>query len=466
MNAVRDLLVIGAGPAGMGAAIQASALGLATMVLDEQAAPGGQIYRALEARGGDRAGLALIRAFRGCGAEYRPSTTAWDMAPVPLPDGASGWRVMATRDGVVAPLLARRLLLATGARERPLPFPGWTLPGVLGAGALQIALKAGGLVPEGRFVLAGRGPLLLLLATQLVAAGARPLAILDMVPAGRWRGAARHLPRALGAADYLLRGAGMMARLRASGIPVHHAVEGLEALGQERLTRLRFRSDGATQEIETGLLAIHDGVVPDVQAAMALGCALDWDAGQQAFRPCQDAYGATSVPGVRVAGDGAGIDGAEVAPLTGRLAALGAALDLGRLDRAAADAIAAPLRRELARRRRIRPLLEQYYAPGTADAVPDEALVCRCEEVTAGGIRQAAALGAPGARQVKAFTRCGMGPCQGRYCGPTVALMLSAAAGRAPDASMVLPARFPLRPVTLAEMASEAEGATEVTRTA
>jgi NADPH-dependent 2,4-dienoyl-CoA reductase/sulfur reductase-like enzyme len=466
MSAVSDLLVVGAGPAGMGAAIQASALGLEATVLDEQSAPGGQIYRALERRGGDPVGLALIGAFRASGAAYRPDTTAWDMEPVPLPDGTRGWRVMATCRGVAAPLLARRMLLATGARERPMPFSGWTLPGVLGAGALQIALKAGGLVPEGRFVLAGRGPLLLLLATQLLAAGVRPVAILDTVPEGRWKAAAPHLPRALGAADYLLRGAAMMARLRRHGVQVLHGVEALETLGEDRLRAIRFRAGGVTQQMEAGLLAIHDGVIPDVQAAMALGCAVDWDAGQQAFRPRQDGFGETTVPGVGVAGDGGGIDGAEAAPLTGRLAAIGAAIALGRLERGAGEALAAPLRRDLARRRRIRPLLEAYYAPAVPGSVPDEVLVCRCEEVAAGRVRRALALGAPGARQVKAFTRCGMGPCQGRYCGPTVAAMLSAAAGRPPDSGMLLPARFPLRPVTLAEMACEAEGVTEVTRTA
>jgi bacterioferritin-associated ferredoxin len=179
-----------------------------------------------------------------------------------------------------------------------------------------------------------------------------------------------------------------------------------------------------------------------------------------------DRFGDTSVPGVAVAGDGGGIDGAAAAELTGRIAALRAAEALGRVDVAARDRMAAPLLQGLARQRRVRPLLETLYAPALSSSAPaDDVVVCRCEEVTAGQIRAALALGAPGPRQVKTFTRCGMGPCQGRFCGPTLARMIATFHGRMPSVQDTLPARFPLRPVTVAELAAEADAATEVMRT-
>ena len=191
MSAV-DLLVLGAGPAGMAAATVGRAHGLSVLLLDENAAPGGQVHRAIEARAPkdeqDTDGVALVAALRASGADLRCSATLWAIEP--------GGKVFWSEAGEARSIQAGRILLCAGATERPLPVPGWTLPGVMTIGAAQIALKTAGLVPEGQTWLAGQGPLLWLYAKQALAAGGKIAGIVDLshgVPPS----ALRHLPRAL-----------------------------------------------------------------------------------------------------------------------------------------------------------------------------------------------------------------------------------------------------------------------------
>src|SRR5438105_10303452 len=184
-----DLAIVGAGPAGMAAAILAAELGLDTLLIDEQEGPGGQIYRAIDRIGADasvssplgadyQAGRSMPTELRASDARYRPATTVWHIDP----DGTLSLMTGGVSDSVTA----RRVLLATGAIERPVPIPGWTLPGVMTVGAAQILLKTADLVPDGRAVLAGQGPLLYLVAAQLVRAGAPPAAILEAAPLGNY----------------------------------------------------------------------------------------------------------------------------------------------------------------------------------------------------------------------------------------------------------------------------------------
>ncbi|MDB5369326.1 MAG: FAD/NAD(P)-binding oxidoreductase, partial [Roseomonas sp.] len=317
-----DLAIIGAGPAGMAAAIEAASLGLAVTVIDEQPAPGGQIFRAVEQAGGDRAlageygtdGAALVRRFRAApDIDYRPGTTLWHL------DTMGG--VLSLRDAAgTATLAARRVLLATGAQERPVPIPGWTLPNVMGAGAAQILLKTAGAVPRGRTVLAGQGPLLWLLAGQLARAGAAPALLLETTPRGALRAA---LPagglwrgRAM-----LAKGAGLMLAARRAGMKVVRHVTGLRAEGDGILRRVTW--DGGATECDT--LLLHEGVIPATHVPRALGLPHLWDEGQLCWRPEVDAWGATPHPLLAVAGDGAGIGGWQAAVAGGALAALDAA---------------------------------------------------------------------------------------------------------------------------------------------
>ncbi len=451
-----ELLIVGAGPAGLAAAQTALDHGIAAMLLDEQPGAGGQIYRGVAAAdaarrallGPDYAeGAALLPVLARDGLRYRPGACVWQVTP--------DRTVLFTQEGEARAVQAERIVLATGALERPMPFPGWTLPGVMTCGAAQILLKSAGLVAAERVVLAGSGPLLLLVASQLLAAGAEIAAIVETTPRRNIAAALRHLPLALRAPEYLRKGLAMTAALRRAGIPWHRGATGLRGLGEGRIEALRFAAGGAAREVPCELLLLHQGVVPNVQMSRALELAHDWDAAQRAWRPCADPRGGTALPGIAVAGDCAGIVGANGSALQGRLAALQAAFGLGALDEAARDRIAAPLTRALRRERAVRPFLDRLFrpAPEFLDP-PDETVVCRCEAVTAGAIRGLVRIGCRGPNQMKAYSRAGMGPCQGRVCGLPVAEIIAAARGVGPGSVGYYRIRPPLKPVTVGELAT------------
>ena len=453
-----DLAIVGAGPAGMAAAALARELGLDTVLVDEQDTPGGQIYRAIEradasaARssplGADYfAGRPLAAALRGSGAHYRPGTTVWHIDPG---DDSAGALLSVVSGGNSETIAARRVLLATGAIERAVPIPGWTLPGVMTAGAAQILLKTADMVPAGRVVLAGQGPLLYLVAVQLSRAGAPPLAVLETTPTENYLGALRHIGGLPAGHRDFGKGLAMIARLRRAGIAVRRGVRRLRALGRRRLEGVAW--DGG--EIAADHLLLHEGVIPNAQIGLALQLAHVWDEAQLCWRPSVDHWGRTSRPTIAVAGDRAGIAGAAAAALSGRLAALDAAHLFGRIGEEERDRRAAPMRAELARAHAIRPFLDALYRPADSVLCPaDDVIACRCEEVTAGQIRRAVRLGAPGPNQVKAFVRCGMGPCQGRICGPIASAVIARARGvPIADVGTYRP-RAPYKPITVGTLA-------------
>ncbi|MGE0257935.1 MAG: NAD(P)/FAD-dependent oxidoreductase [Alphaproteobacteria bacterium] len=454
-----DLAIIGAGPAGMAAAALASELGLDTVLIDEQDSPGGQIYRAIERTGAADgqnsplgadylAGRPLTAALRASGASYRPGMTVWHIDPG---DADQGGSVSVIGEEGSETIACRRILLAAGAIERPVPIPGWTLPGVMTVGAAQILLKTADLVPSGRTVIAGQGPLLYLAAIQLARAGGPPLLVLETTPRENYAAAARHLGGWWPGRRDLAKGLAMIAALRRLGVPVRRGVRGLRASGRRRVEGVAW--DGG--EIAADLLLLHEGVVPNTQIGLALQLAHVWDETQFCWRPAVDEWGRTSLPAVAIAGDAAGIAGADAAVPSGRLAALDAAHVLGWIGEAERDRRAAPLRAELARERAIRPFLDALYRPADPVLCPeDDVIVCRCEEVTAGQIRRAVRLGAQGPNQVKAFIRCGMGPCQGRICGPLASAVIADARGVPVAEVGAFRPRAPYKPIALGALAA------------
>jgi NADPH-dependent 2,4-dienoyl-CoA reductase/sulfur reductase-like enzyme len=445
-----EFAIVGAGPAGIAAATLAAELGLDTMLVDEQGSPGGQIYRAVErARPGSPlgpdylAGAPLAAALRASRVEYRPGTGLWHVEP-------EGRLYVAAADRTET-ILARRILLATGAIERPVPIAGWTLPGVITVGAAQILLKTADLVPEGRIVLAGQGPLLYLVAQQLVRAGAPPAVILETTPPANYRQALGALPLRSAGVRPLLKGLLTILAVRSAGVPVRRGVRGLHAIGGESLERVVW--DGG--EIAADHLLLHEGVIPNVQVGLALQLRHDWDEHQLCWRPALDPWGQTSLPCIAVAGDAGSITGADAARLSGQLAALDAAMLLGHIDQRERDRRAQPIRAALGRDRALRHFLDRLYRPARSVLAPDDddIVVCRCEEVSAGHVRRAARLGATGPNQLKAFTRCGMGPCQGRVCGPVVAAVLADALDKPIAEIGTWRPRAPFKPVTVGALA-------------
>ena len=460
MSEAFDLLVIGAGPAGMSAAVRADALGLRVGVLDEQATPGGQIWRNVERlvsrdhadrRVTDYAeGAKVTAAFRTSGATYLPGATVWHVE--------IGFRVFIRRGGKVGILTAPTLIIATGAMERPVPFPGWTLPGVLTIGAAQILLKTAGQIPAEPVWMAGNGPLLLLYVNQLLDAGGEVAGILSTEPAEGEKESLADLVGALKNWDSLMKGIRWNSRLRS--LRVIRRVTEIEACGAESLESVVYRtSSGTTGTVETQLLLVHEGLIPDTHLTHALGCQHSWHEIQQCFVPVLDDWGQTTLGGAFVAGDGGGIEGAKAACAAGDIAAYGAMQAVGRMSSEQARAGTIDARKRRAKALAIRPLLDKRFRPRAQCAMPsDDTIVCRCESITAGTIRAAIREGARELNQVKAHTRCGMGACLGRLCGLVAVQILSRETGRAIADSDLFRVRPPLRPITLAELASLAAG--------
>jgi NADPH-dependent 2,4-dienoyl-CoA reductase/sulfur reductase-like enzyme len=495
-----DLAIIGAGPAGMAAALEARRQRLRTVVLDEQPEPGGQVWRSIETVttrrpqdlfvfGPDYAdGYQIAQRFRRCGADYRPGASVWQIeivsphedparaASMALPAGGvldtgpdsdpqvhverrrtgADRRIFYTDARGARQLAARHVLIATGAFERPMPVPGWTLPGVLTCGAAQIMLKTSAMVPRAPLVIAGAGPLPMLLATQLLRAGVRPAAVIETVPAGNYVRAMRHLGPAILAPGYLAKGLSLIGALRRAGVPRFTGASGLHIEGASRAEAIVFDHRGSRMRLPAETVLLHQGVVPNASLWQSLRLDQYWDARQHCFRPGVDGWGNTSLAGVLIAGDSAGIGGAEAALCAGELAALSIAWQQRRIDTAERDRSAVMARRALRAHWSVRPFLDRLYRAPDAQRVPqdDDTLVCRCEEITAGELRALAARGVPGPNQMKAFSRCGMGPCQGRLCGLTVTELIAQQQRRPPGEVGCYRIRAPIRPVTVGELAS------------
>ncbi|MCB2009235.1 MAG: FAD-dependent oxidoreductase [Geminicoccaceae bacterium] len=460
-----DIAVIGAGPAGMTAASTAAEAGLSCVLLDEQAEPGGQIYRAIErlAARGERfaeilgedyaRGAAIAQRFRQSGAVCQAGVQVFDLDA----DGVLGL----IADEGARWIRARRVIVAAGAQERPVPVPGWTLPGVMSLGSAQTLLKSAAMVSDVPTVIAGSGPLLYLAATQLIEAGARIEAVLDTMPRERYLAAAAGLPRALMAGGELRKGLAWKRRLKNSGVRYLSNADAIAIAGEGRVTGLRARVGHRDMDFACSLVLLHEGVVPNVQLAMVAGARHDHDGLQACWRPVLDPFGRTTVANILVAGDAGGIGGAELAAAEGELAACAAAYDLGCIGEREFERRTRVPQALVRRKKPLRRFLDTLFRPRDEVLVPpgDDTIVCRCEEVTAGELRRIAALGCTGPNQSKAFSRAGMGPCQGRMCALTISHLLAAAHDRDPAHTGHLRLRPPVKPVTVGQMAGAPDDA-------
>ena len=452
------IIIVGAGPAGIRAAEVISRAGLRPIVIDEAIRSGGQIYRRSPAPiardprsiyGFETArALALHRTFDDLleGIDYRPETLVWGIEPGKLnyatasKAGNLGWDC---------------LILATGAMDRIIPFPGWTLPGVFTLGGAQIAFKYQACSIGARPVFFGTGPLLYLVAYQYASAGVAVQAVLDTAPR---LARVRALPGLLHSPRTLAKGAYYVAWLRSRGIRLRSGVRPIEAsAGADGAIESFVWRDAAGHSCNTlcDSLGFGFGLKSETQLADLCGVSFYYDAGQRQWLPRQDRDGRTAVPGVYLAGDGASIKGADAAELSGERAARALLIDLG--HRSGDDRLHF-LNRRLRRLDKVRAALDLKAFPFPADIAAtssDDVTVCRCEGITAGQLREAVSnLGASEINRVKAFTRLGMGRCQGRVCSAAAAEIIAAKQCSSIENVGRLRGQAPIKPVSCAALVS------------
>ena len=448
------IVIVGAGPAGVRAVEVLLAAGLRPTVLDEAPASGGQIYRQpppeLRRAYSELYGFEAPKAKRLHDAfehlrdavDYRPGRMVWNLQRNHL-------HILHAGDGETVPF--DHLILATGAMDRVLPFDGWTLPGVFTLGGAQVALKSQACAVGRRTVFFGSSPLLPYIAYQYAKAGAKVVAVLDTAPRAA---KLRALPGLLVGGATFIKGAYYLAWLRAHSIAYEHGVTPVGALGDQAVEGLRYTdARGRERSLDCDAIAFGYGLKSELQLADLAGCDLRFDPVSCNWILALDENGRTSVPGIYAAGDGAAIRGADAAELSGARAAHTL---LGDLGLGGQNAELRRINRRLGRIDKLRTALETAFPfpRHLSQSIPDSCVVCRCEVVTAGEIRQAVqGLGADDINRAKAFCRVGMGRCQGRVCESAAAEIVAAALDRDLAAVGRFRAQAPVKPVPIAALA-------------
>ncbi len=449
-----DCAIIGAGPAGMSAAIELARAGIDVVVLDRADRAGGQIYRSAAdsplpdtaSLGPDyAAGADLIARFEQSGATHLAGADVWHLGD----DG----RILFSYQGETRELHSREMLLCPGAMERPMPIPGWTLPGVMTAGAAQVMLKSDAVVAD-KAVFAGSGPLLYLIVAQYLRLGVHVAALVDTTPRQHYIDAAPLMPRALQQVGNLRKGLSLLREIRSSGVATYRYAEHLEVVGGKRAEGLRFDASGDRHEISADNIFLHHGVQPNLNMTRAMGLDHHWNSKQMCWQVTIDDFGQSSVAHVSVAGDGARIAGADGACAAGRVAAQNIQFRLGRISETDRDQKARADLNFLSALKPFRRFIDRLYRPTEALRLPrnPDTLVCRCEEQSLGELRAGFEQGARDPNALKSLTRCGMGPCQGRQCGHVVAGLLAQWRQEEPEAVGYFRLRSPERLLTIDEL--------------
>ncbi len=455
-----DVLVIGAGPGGLSAALAARHAGASVIVLDERGESGGQYYKPIAtsheaATPPDRQfrdGSTLLAKARTVGVQL--------MHDVSVFGAFAKDEVLALVDGKAVVFRPQRLILATGAYERPMPIPGWTLPGVMTTGALQTLTRSQQVIPGKGVVITGNGPLNFQLANDLISVGFDVVAVVESAPPPSLPDAATVAKAAWCDPGNMIRGAGYLLRLRRAGVPVFWSHMAIEALGNQRVEALDIAPVGADgrpdmerrQRLAADVACLGYGFIASTEIARALGCKMRSDERHLGSLAVDvSSIGATSIEGVFAVGDGARVAGAAAALALGALAGTAAAEELG--FRCPTGEVAKTQRRLAKAERFQRALWSLFRAPSVSlEHLSDETVICRCENLELGDIRRQTMDGAESVGVLKRRLRLGMGRCQGRYCLPVVSHLLAKKSSMLPLAAAP---RLPVKPFPVPALALE-----------
>jgi thioredoxin reductase/bacterioferritin-associated ferredoxin len=462
MRHEQDLIVIGAGPAGISAAITASRHGLKVTLIDDSSIAGGQIYRATPkewtrnaSTPGDQDlddGNVLRDLLSKSNVVHLTNHVVWAVAP--------GFEVRAVSDTKEIKLSAKQLIICSGVTERILPFPGWTTPGVIGLAASTNLLKSQQILPGENPVIAGSGPLLYAVADAIIVAGGKPAAIADLGSLVDW---IVSLPKLLTAPALLFRGLLWRARIFKARIPVLHRHHVARVHGDDQVETIELMPINANGtpllkkksiKFKSTSLIVGHGLIPSVEISRLLKAKHLYRAKRGGWIPEIDAFQRTSISGLYVAGDCGGITGAKTAALSGTIAGLRASFDSDMISQKTFQDLYHLTERKKNKAERFGKQMGKLMSirSGLLEGLTPDTIVCRCEDITYGQIMGAIKAGAADCNEVKAWTRAGMGPCQGRTCGETIAEILSRQVGDR-DKAGFFTARVPLRPCTIDALA-------------
>lgn len=451
-----DIAIIGAGPAGMQAAITATAHGASVVVIHDKLTVGGQIYRNvtkspladINILGKDYTkGRALVERFLACGADIETQASVWHVGD----DG----EVLFSINRQTHSLQAKEILITTGAMERPFPVRGWHLPGVMSAGSAQVMLKTDGLVKDNS-IFVGSGPLLYVIVAQYLRLGVKVKAVVDTTPKRQYLKAGVRIADSFAQLDMMFKGLGLLHEIRRSATPFYLFAENVAISGREKAELLQFSIGNKNIELEADHIFLHQGVIPNLNLTRALGLEHYWSEQQLCWRPSLNHKGQSSIDNISVAGDGGGIVGADGAECTGAIAALNLLFRVNKLSKNSQNDLAKPYINRLSKLNRFRRFIDVLYRPADENRIPNEdsVVVCRCEEKTVGDLRVGFQQGAVEPNALKGITRCGMGPCQGRQCGHTVSELLAKWQQKPVSDIGYYRLRSPMRLLTLEELSN------------
>lgn len=431
-----ELAVIGAGPGGMEATISAAGFGVRTVLIDSYPQPGGQYFMRIPSafkvdyeNKTETAGRKLVNHVLKVPSLKILNCLVWGL----FQEEDGSWLVALYGENAPKYIRAKNLILSTGSYDTPVAFPGWTLPGVVTSGGTLVLLKNQRVAPGKRAVISGTGPLLFSVAAHLIEAGVEVVALCEVnhiLPRG-----IKHAFTMLKQWDRLTEGAKYMKTILGAKTPYKIGWSIIEARGQDAVEQAVIAKVDKTGKPVPGTEKVFDvdlvvsgfTLTPDTGLPRMVDCEMTYQAGKGGWIPVRDADFQTSLPNVYVVGDGAGVGGAENARLEGKIAGLAVARNSGHLSAARAKQFGLEIQDELHQQQRFGGLLSDLFSPpaGLVSMLKDDTIICRCEEITLGEIKEAIQMGARSIGEVKMLTRTGMGNCQGRMCEHTVAAIIA-----------------------------------------